>query len=147
MEKKDRKVVGEDSKRLKAFKEKNGLPSWQEIQKDEKMGLMDQIEIKLRRMARFSELNKQLMTMMHSAGWDVSNVFHNVVDLQNKLLEYEEKLAGEGRNPLEEKEYMDARKQLMQEIQFIHKHKLALDEFQHRVTKKPKNEDDLFDVE
>ena len=137
------------SKKLQEFKKANGLPTWKDLQDDERKGLGAAIDEKLRRMARFSVVNQQIVQTVHGAGWDVANILHQIVSLQNNLLEYEEMLQQEGKNPLTDANYMKAREQLMKDIQFISKQKLDVAQFQHKVqhSKEKMDDDDMYQVE
>lgn len=153
--KKPKKVVkgnlkdGHRSKHLNKFKEDNNLMAHKEMQYLEKHGLVEQVNGKIERLERFAAANERIMNVMHAGGWDVTNVFHNYIDLQDKLFELEATLQARGENPLQSPEWMKAREQLNKELQFIHKHKLDFEKFQYAKNHKAvkKDEDDLFTVE
>lgn len=139
----------EQGKKLAKFKKDNNLPDMKEIQKNLSMGLAEQVERRLKYFAEYNALQEQVLQLVHGAGWDVANIVNSIVDLQGKLFELEAKLEGEGINPLESDEYMRARKMLTDQIQYIHKHKLDVAEFRHKVQKKKEDLDDdsIFTVE
>lgn len=141
-------VPHERSSNLSHFKERAGLPSWKELSKDYELGFVESVEKKIALMERYAAANRHLYETLSASGWKVANLLHNIVDLQGKLWELEEKLRAEGRNPLESPEYMHAREQLMKEMQFVHKYKLDVDRFQYQVEEKKRKlgDDDLFKV-
>lgn len=141
-------VPYERSKHLNNFKKDHNLPTFKKIKDDLRKGLVEQVDASILRMGKFAEAQRMLYETMHSAGWDVTNVFHNIIDLQNKKLELEEELALEGKNPLLSPEWVKANEMLTKQIEFVHKHKLELSKFNYGVQKTAeRDEDELFKVE
>lgn len=142
-------AVGETSPRLNTYKKTQGLAKWEDIQRDERNGLMDEAERKIRQIARYNEQNQILMQTMNSAGWSVMNVAINITDLQGKLFDLEEKLIAEGVNPLESPEWVKAREMLAKEVQFVHKHKIDATELQMKMKreKETMGDDNIFTIE
>lgn len=141
-------VPYERSKKLAEFKKDHNLPAYKDLQNKVKGGLVQEVDASIMRMARFAEAQRMIFETIHGAGWDVTNIFHNIVDLQNKKLQLEEDLAKQGMNPLLSPEWVKANEMLMKQIEFVHKHKLELNKFQYGVQKTAeKREDDLFTVE
>lgn len=137
------------NKNLVEYKKKNGLPTWKEIQQDEEKGMSTRIEEKLRLMARFNVENERLYQIMTAGGYDILNIIHDVVNLKNNLLEYDEALRSQGINPVTDDKFMKARDALMKDLQFITKQKLDIAEFQHKIekTKEKRDDDSIFVVE
>lgn len=142
-------VPHERSKKLQDFKKRHGLPKWSDVQKVHDLGLVDEVERKLRNMERFAVANQVLFEQIHAAGWSEANLIHHQMDLQNRLWELEEQLIAEGKNPLESKEWMDARRDVVKEQQAIQKLNLDIAKFfsDERKTKEKTDDDSLFVVE
>jgi hypothetical protein len=147
---------GERNPELQEFKEKMGLPQWKSLSNEldqlaERHGVSwaEQLREKIELHKKYIEYQTTLALMYQSIGLPQVNAIHNALDLQNKLFELEEKLRNEGVNPLESDEWMRARDLLAKEMQFIHKHKLDLAQFQAALEKKKDryNEDAIFTVE
>jgi hypothetical protein len=142
-------VALERSQVLDRFKREHNLPKWGDVQKLEKMGLLDQVEWKIAQMERFAAVNKMIHETIHAAGWSETTLIHNIVDLHSKLLDLEERLRTEGKNPLESPEWMKAREALTKDLQFVQKQDLDVSKFLHGVEKsrEKRHEDDLFTIE
>lgn len=141
-------IPHETSQRMLNFKKEQGLPAYKELQEKVKGGLVEQVDASIMRMAKFAEAQRMIFETIHGAGWDVTNVFHNIIDLQNKKLQLEEELTKQGINPLLSPEWVKANEMLTKQIEFVHKHKLELNKFNYGVQKSTeKRDDDLFTVE
>jgi hypothetical protein len=148
--------VGARSVDLVEAQKQLGLPLWKDLSKQHEElaarhgvsfseGLKDKIDL----YKRFTDYQTALYLNFSSAGSQNMMVFHNVTDLQMKIFELEEELKSKGINPLMSSEWMDARKQLQKELEFIQKHKLDVANFQATVQKRKEkvDDDDLFIVE
>ena len=156
VERRDSTAVGGASKELEEYKDKLGLPKWKDLSKEHEAlaqrhgaGFADALHDKVELYKKFTDYQAALYLNFTSSGTQNMMVFHNLTDLQMKLFELEEQLRKEGINPLMSPEWMDARRQLQKEMEFIQKHKLDLAQFQmnaQRVKEKHIDDDDLFVV-
>ena len=149
-------AAGGRSKDIAAVKKKMNLPVWKDLSDELHVlaerngaGWADELKEKVDLYRRFVEYQSVLMVNIKAMGVDQANAMRNMMDLQMKLFELEQKLRDEGTNPLESPEWVKAREMLAKEMQFIHKHKLDIAQFQASVEKaKTRLDDDsMFVVE
>jgi hypothetical protein len=152
----DSSNVGERSAELVELKDKLGLPKWNDLQQElaelakrHDITWANELQAKVELHRKYAEYQTLLMLNFKSMGLDNVNAMRNMIDLQVKLFELEEKLRADGVNPLESDEWVRGREMLAKEMQFIHKHKLDVATFQANVGKiKNKiGDDDMFVVE
>lgn len=138
------------------YKEKMGLPKWkdlsaelEELAKRHDTSWANQLQAKVELHRKYVEYQTLLAQNFSSMGLQHINALNNTLDLQNKLFELEEKLRGEGINPLEDEKWMKSREMLAKEIQFLHKHKLDIAQFQQNLqgVKKRQGDDAMFVVD
>ncbi len=141
-------LTGEDSKKMKVFKEKAGLVTRDEIKK---LPIDDvaAIQAKIALLDRYAVAQQKLVDVFGSINGRVVNAINIVVDLQGKLWELEEKCKLDGENVLENPHYLKAREMLAREMQFIHKHNLDVKDVKSKVEsrKRSMGDDVLFEVE
>lgn len=140
--------TGRHSKYMKEFKKKTGLVSMDEIKKLP-VGSVEALKQKVALMDEYAVANQKLVDLFGSVGGRVVNSLNQVIDLQGKLLLLEKKCEREGINPLENKDWVKARKMLADEIQFVHKHGLDAADVQSKVEARKRGRDDdvLFTIE
>lgn len=140
--------TGRHSKYMKEFKRKTGLVSMDEI-KELPIGSVEALKQKVALMDEYAVANQKLVDLFGSVGGRVVNSLNQVIDLQGKLLLLERKCEEEGLNPLENPDWVKARKMLSDEIQFVHKHGLDAADVQSKVEARKRERDDdvLFTIE
>ena len=139
---------GRRSKYVHEVFKKNSFPTETAV-KELPVETINDMEKKITLMERYYTVKKNIIEQMAVIGADFLNVTDNIVDLQGKIWELEEKIAKEGKNPLENKCYMNARKQLMEEVQFVHRQGLNSIDIESKIqARKQRMEDDIvFEVE
>lgn len=146
----------EGSVALVEVKDKLGLPKWQDLSKElselaerHDISWAAEVQAKVELHKRYVEYQTILAQNFSALGLQHVNALHNVIDLQNKLFELEDKLRRENVNPLESPEWVKARELLAKEMQFIHKHGLDQQKFQVELekTKKKTNDDVMYVVD
>ena len=138
---------GEDSKQLQEFKKKVGLVTKEEINRLP-INTIKALQAKIDLMDKYSVSQQKIVEIFGAIDGRVVNALSQVVDLQGKLWELEEKLLLEGESPLENDSYMRARDMLRKQTEFIHKQGLDIAKFQYDKEKVAEkiNPDDLFKV-
>lgn len=152
----DSSAPGERTTDLAEYKDKMGLPKWKDLSKEleelakrHDVTWANQLQAKVELHRKYVEYQTLLAQNFSSMGLQHINALNNTLDLQNKLFELEEKLRAEGVNPLEDEGWMKAREILAKEIQFLHKHKLDIAQFQHNLqgAKNRQGDDAMFTVD
>ena len=140
-------MKAQDDKKVQAHLKKVGLPTWKQLGDEYDVGFAESVKRKVEFLERYTKSMTMLSATIHSEGI-VTNAIADLVDLQSKLFELEEKIRKEDGNPLEDQSYMKARELLDKKLQFIHKYKLDVAEFQSkRESRTAKDDDTMFDVE
>ncbi len=139
---------GETSKRLNEFKDRTGLVLKGEVEALPEAS-QELLARKLALMERYTVAQQKLVDVFGSVGGRMVSSLTQVVDLQGKLWELEDKLSRDGMNPLENVSWMRAREQLSKELQFIHKYQLDVADVQDKIStrKKARGDDVVFNVE
>lgn len=139
---------GNRSEYVNEFFKKNNFPKERDV-KNLPVDTINDMEKKITLMERYYAVKKNIVDQMAIIGVDFLNVTDNIVDLQGKLWELEEKLKEEGKNPLESKKWVEAKKMLMSEIQFVHKQGLNTLDIESKIQarKEKMNDDIVFEIE
>lgn len=138
----------ERSAKFSKFKKETNLPSFREVTDLSEAGLAGAVEARLKLMERYATVNEALYRTIRANGWRVADAIRNMVDLQGKLWEFEEKLKEQGLNPLESPEWMKARELLSKEAQFIQKQGLEVAKFDESISRRKEafGDDAIFEV-
>jgi hypothetical protein len=138
---------GHRSQYVNEFFKKNNFPKEKEV-RDLPVDTINDMEKKIALMERYYKVKKNIVDQMAVIGVDFLNLTDSIVDLQGKLWELEDKLAKEGKNPLEDKRWVEARKLLMSDIQFVHKQGLTALDIESKIQNRKErlNEDIVFEL-
>ena len=141
-------TTGEDSTAMAAFKKKAGLVTKDEIKSLEPKNIQE-LQTKIKLLHDYAMAQQALVDIFGTVNGRVINSISQVVDLQTKLWQLEEKLKEAGMNPLESPEWIKARDMLAKETQFIHKYKLDVADVVSRISnrKEKRGDDVIFEIE
>lgn len=138
---------GERSKKLSVYKQKVGLPKLRELHELEDRGLVADVERRIEIFERYAAAQRELYSAVTAMGWDASKVAERVAELEMLMIQRKSRLEESGHDPLEDEAYMNARKELMQNIKFMHQHGLDRFKFEKELEKRKQSSgDDIFEV-